>query len=237
MVASKFCRYELRTTDLNAARAFYTNVLGEDLWGADVTMAPLSERALAMGGCPHWLGHVGVDDADAAANRLIAHGAKQLGPVERGTDGSPRIALLDPFGARVAVGPRTPAVRRSPVAWHSMLAEDHVPAFAWYAPHFGWTANEEIALGTLGHQRMFAWDESRQTVGSVANLARLPHVHAQWLFYFRVASVEEAIAKVRTGGGLALAPMETSSGDLVAACDDVQGAAFGLYQVACSPSR
>jgi hypothetical protein len=45
MAASRFCRYELQTTDIDAARVFYPDVLGSQFWGPDVSLAPLSERA------------------------------------------------------------------------------------------------------------------------------------------------------------------------------------------------
>ncbi len=64
----------------------------------------------------------------------------------------------------------------------------------------------------------------------MANTARLPDIHPQWLFYFRVANIEAALATVRARGGAVVGPMPTSSGDLVAACNDPQGAAFGLYE-------
>lgn len=59
-----------------------------------------------------------------------------------------------------------------------------------------------------------------------------PEVHPQWLFFFQVADIEHALAKVSARGGLALARTQTSSGDIVVPCEDPQGAAFALYQVA-----
>ena len=61
-------------------------------------------------------------------------------------------------------------------------------------------------------------------------MASLPGVHTQWLFFFRTADLETSLAKVRAHGGLTLPAARTPRGDLVAACDDPQGAAFGLYQ-------
>jgi len=86
----RFVWYELATTDFEAAKAFYTDVVG---WGAhDASMPgrayslftaggasvsglmPLSEDARKMGLRPSWLGYVAVDDVDAAAERI-----KELG--------------------------------------------------------------------------------------------------------------------------------------------------------------
>jgi uncharacterized protein len=231
MAKNRFCRYELRTTDLNAARAFYTDVLGSDLWGPDVCLAPLPERAAAMGAPAHWLGHLGVDDVEAAAGRIVAPGGQQLGPAHRLDDGSNRAVLRDPFGAILAVSSETTAPRSTLIAWHLHHSRDHERAIAFYAELFGWTAREVLDLGPeMGSHRLFAWEASAPSAGSMTNAARLPHIHPQWLFCFRVDDIESALARARVRGGNVLQPTRTSSGDLVAGCEDPQGAAFALYQ-------
>jgi hypothetical protein len=230
---SRFHRYELQTTDVDVARAFYTDVLGPQLWGSDVSLAPLSERAVARGAPAHWLGHIGIEDVEGTADRLVALGAQQLGPTQRAADGSSRAVLRDPFGAVMALSSDTVAPRRTPVAWHLLHAQDHERAFALYAALFGWTATEVQDLGPdMGRHQPFAWDESGRSVGSVADTARLPHIHPQWLFHFRVLDIEDSIARARACGGNVLGPMQTPSGDLVAPCEDPQGAAFALHQSA-----
>ena len=86
----RFVWYELMTTDVKRAKAFYASVVG---WGARSAPAPgspyslftvgdfpvaglmnLSEDARRTGAPPYWIGYVGVDDVDAAVNRV-----KQLG--------------------------------------------------------------------------------------------------------------------------------------------------------------
>jgi hypothetical protein len=64
----------------------------------------------------------------------------------------------------------------------------------------------------------------------MANTARWPGVHPHWLFHFPVADLEAALAAVRARGGRALAPNLLPSGDRVVACEDPQGAAFGLLE-------
>ena len=86
----RFVWYELMTTDIETAKAFYANVVG---WGArDASMPGLAyslftigespvtglvnvpEEARRKGAAPHWIGYVGVDDVDAAVGRI-----KELG--------------------------------------------------------------------------------------------------------------------------------------------------------------
>ena len=58
-----FTRFELRTTDVPGARAFYA-ALGLEFDGVSFAIARLSERALAAGAPPNWPGHLGVDDVE-----------------------------------------------------------------------------------------------------------------------------------------------------------------------------
>ena len=88
MVSSHGCFvwYELTTTDAEAAKAFYADVVGWGLRdasmpGAAYTLFTADEVAVAglmglpdeartMGAQSRWTGYVGVDDVDAATDRL-----------------------------------------------------------------------------------------------------------------------------------------------------------------------
>jgi uncharacterized protein len=229
-VGTTFCRYQLRTTDPGAARAFYTDLFGPELWADDITVVPLPERAAARGAPAHWLGHLGVDDAEATARRFLDSGAEQLGPLQRAPDGSSIAVLRDPFGAIVALSSEKLAPREARVVWRVLHTRDEAPAFAFYAALFGWAPLDVIDLGGEGRHQRFAWDASGRAAGSVSNSARLPHVHAQWLFCFGVTNIEASLEHVRARGGLTLGVTRTPGGALVAGCDDPQGAAFALYQ-------
>jgi len=261
-----FRRYELRTSDLVGARAFYAEVLGSQFWGPDVALIALPERAAARGAPPHWLGHIVVADAtathepaahpsvasvEAAAQQLVARGAQQLGPLQRATDGAELAVLRDPFGAVLGLcheaasadGVRVAgeAAGDPSVAWHQLHTRDREQALAWYRSQFGWAARERMDLDVgpegaagreLGGIQTFAWDEVGPAVGGISNAARLPHIHPQWLFCFRVQDLAATIAQARAHGGRILDPIPTAHGDLIAAGEDPQGAAFGLYQSA-----
>ena len=231
MTGNRFFRYALRTTAMTGARDFYAGVVGAQFWASDVCVTPLPERAAALGTPAHWLGHVGISDVEGTASRVVALGGQRLGPTQRGADGSLQAVLRDPFGAIVAVSSETIAPGHAPVGWHLHNSQDHERTFALYAALFGWTATDVLDLGPQGgRHQMFAWDESGRSIGSMADLARLPHVHPQWLFFFRVPNIEDALARVRRHGGKELGPTRISTGDIVAPCDDPQGAAFGLFQ-------
>jgi predicted enzyme related to lactoylglutathione lyase len=231
MVEGRFCRYELRTTDVEAARAFYANVLGAAFWDANVSLSPLPERAAARGAPAHWLGHIATHDVEETARRFVALGAERLGPTERAFDGQPFAVLRDPFGAVVAVSLEPTTPRRSVVAWHHLHTADFRGSLETYKKLFGWTGTEVADLGPdIGRHQRFSWDESGHSTGSMSNTVRLPHVHPHWLFFFAMTKVDESLAKVRAFGGEAPEPTKVASGVLVAPCHDPQGAAFGLFQ-------
>jgi predicted enzyme related to lactoylglutathione lyase len=242
MTSSPFCRYDLRTTDPDAARIFYTEVVGLDF--ADdapsseepsvLAVWPLHEQARARGAPPHWLGQIGVADVEATASRLVALGSEPLGPTRRAQDGTAFAVVRDPSGAVVAVRASTRRARRAPVAWHQLHTRDLDRAWAVYSELFGWTHTETLDVADpAGGHKMFAWDDSGKSVGSIANTGRWPGVHPHWLFYFPVADLDASAARVQARGGRVVAsPALFPNGDRLAPCEDGQGAAFGLYQSA-----
>jgi uncharacterized protein len=230
MAPSRFGRYELLTTDVPAARAFYAEVFGADFWGADFTLANLPEQARARGAKPHFRGQLQVTDVQGTLQRLLVGGGQQLGPLLSGPNVA-RVSVRDPFGAIVTLVDEVLPSPRPLVAFHLMAARDHETAFALYAELFGWKPTGTVDLGAeRGEHQLFSWDDSGVTVGSISNVARLPHVHTQWLFYFRVDDVERTAARVRELGGLALPNVRGVNGVAMAACDDPQGGAFGIFQ-------
>ena len=98
---------------------------------------------------------------------------------------------------------------------------------------FGWAQTETIDHPDLvGGHRLFAWKEGEAPVGSMGNTGRWPGVHPHWLFYFPTSDLDRAVARVRALGGTATDPMALQPGSFLAACEDPQGAAFGLVGVA-----
>jgi predicted enzyme related to lactoylglutathione lyase len=226
---TRFCRFELRTTNVAAARAFYATVLGEG--GADIV--PLPEAAAARGAPAHWLGHLGVDDVEGAACAFVERGAARLGPTRPTVDGGEVAIVHDPGGAVVAVATPPSAPARANVVWHQLHTTDLARATASYRELFGWQLTDRLDLGALGVHQQFAWYAGGASVGSMADTAGLPGVHPHWLFHFRVAALEPALVAVRAAGGVVIGPTVLPGGHRIAVCDDPQGAAFALRE--CPP--
>lgn len=216
-----FEAYELRTTDLDAAAEFYREVLGAALRSGTFfvdeqpigALSRLPERAAAAGAPAHWLGHVGADDPAALSERLLAQGFQQL----------PGGVLRDPFGAVLAIRPHRP--RSAGVRWHHLHTRDLGRAWAAYAP-LGWASTNDD-----GRLLEIAFGDGEPSIGMIAETANLPGVHVHWLFFFGVRDFDRALGRVRANGGISLGAMELPDGTRIAPCDDVQGAAFGLYEI------
>ena len=146
-------------------------------------------------------------------------------------DGTAFATLRDPFGAVVSVRARAEAPTDSPVEWCQLHTRDADRAWQVYSALFGWRAMETIEVaGLVGTQKIFACAEAGVAVGSIGSTALTPGVQPHWLFFFPTPDVESAAARVRALGGTAQDRVRLPDGSVFAACEDPQGAAFGLVR-------
>ena len=244
----RFAWYELMTTDVAAARAFYGSVVG---WGArdastsefsytlftagDVATSgvmELPEEARRMGATPRWMGYVGVDAVDAAVDRIKRLRGVVYVPPTNSNIG--RIAVVaDPQTAIFALvegltsGQQQPAGLDDPgrVGWHELLAADWEKAFAFYGALFGWQ-KADAELGPTQSYQLFS--AGGQTTGGMFTKRPVEPV-PYWLYYFNAGDIDAAIMRVKTGGGrLFEGPFEVPDGNWIARCLDPQGAIFAV---------
>jgi predicted enzyme related to lactoylglutathione lyase len=242
--AGAFVSYDLRTTDLDAAQAFYAAVVGWKVHRAGDsrvffageqrvgTLMTLPERARAQGAPAHWLGHIGVGDVEAVVRRVLSLGGQQLGPTQQTADGGRLAALKDAQGAVFAVSTSSRFLRPDAIIWHELHTTDRERAWASYSELFGWKETSTFQMGPpVGPYQLFTWEGAAQDMGAMADTARLPGVHTHWLFYLSVENLDAALEKTRElGGVVANGPMDVPGGGRVAQCEDPQGAAFALHQ-------
>jgi uncharacterized protein len=222
---SRFCSYELRTTDPDAARTFYEAVIGGDL----PPIGPLTERARSLGAPAHWLGHVAVPELEKTVARFLAEGGVELGARARLPDGGELVVLRDPFGSVIAVRPLT-ETSSGLVGWHQLHTVDHEKAFDFYNACFGWRGVDALAQGD-NRWLVFAWDSVHPPAGTIGNSARLSHVHPHWLYYFEVPSLDDALEKAKQRGAeLLRGPIRLRTGSRIAVLHDLQRAELGLLE-------
>ncbi|MBE2250693.1 MAG: VOC family protein [Myxococcus sp.] len=229
-----FFQVTLRTVDVNAARRFYAALLG----GGALDVVELHEQARSRGAPPHWLPFLEVDEVGLAAEAFIARGAQALGPRWVSAAGLEAAVLRDPGGAVLALArppPGAPRAAAPGVAWYGLVTADVERAQERYEALFGWAFEPPRALGALGVFRPFAWERGGPQVGALTDVASHPGAHPHWLVHFRVGSLAEGLEQVMRAGGAAQGPFATPSGDLVAVCEDPQGAAFALQEQAPGP--
>jgi predicted enzyme related to lactoylglutathione lyase len=247
---SQFVWYELMTSDVAAAAAFYQSVIGWDtkdagMPGMDYTLLlaqgkdvgglmTLPEEACSRGVPPCWTGYMSVDDVDAYASKVTAAGGQVVRPPED-IPGVGRFAVVtDPYGAAfnlfkdssgMAPAPNVPETPGQ-IGWHELHAGDGVGAFAFYSSLFGWTKAEAMDMGPLGVYQMFA-------VGGVpvgGMMTKMPDVPQPfWLYYINVPEIDAAAARVIAGGGkILMEAHQVPGGSWVVNCSDPQGAFFAM---------
>ncbi len=243
-----FAWYELITTDMAGARAFYTEVLRWDAHDASTPslaytvfsvgkaavcgLMDLPQEARNMGATPRWMAYVSVEDVDLAADRITRLGGAVYVPPTDSNIG--RISVVaDPQTANLALvkglkpGGQRPDDFPKPgrVGWHELLAADWERAFAFYGELFGWQ-KAGAENGPTEKYRVFS--AGGRTIGGMFN-KRPEDPIPFWLLYFNVGDIDAAAERVKSGGGSVLrGPEELPAGGWTARCRDPQGAAFAL---------
>lgn len=198
---------------MDAARSFYAALLEEG--APDVTELPANARA--RGAVPHWLGYLAAPSLERTIQAFVARGATRLGNGE---------LFRDAGGAVLALAAPQERSRRD-VVWQQLLTADPERAKRDYGELFGMRMGAAIEVPQHGTFEQFAWGEGELS-GSIGSIAQKPHIHPQWLFFFRVPELERALSHVRTQRGAVIGPTTLADGRRVAVCDDPQGAQFAL---------
>ena len=186
-----------------------------------------------------------VDDADAVVAAAEKAGAKVLKPVQDEFHGDRAGRIQDPFGHVWSI--RTPKVRVTDaqnrdlwnglapgntsvthasvdeVGYYTFAVPDVERGRRFYAAVFGWELSpaQEAGGGAYAHV-----ENVRLPLGLTNDTKGVsPHL------YYRVADIEEAIARVRASGGSAEPVWESRSGR-GASCRDDQGVGFSLWEPA-----
>ena len=122
--------------------------------------------------------------------------------------------------------PELPAGTPGTVGWHELYATEWKAAFAFYEKMFGWTKAEAIDMGPMGTYRLFATGDV-PVGGMMTKPETIPMPY--WGYYFNVAGLDAAAARVTAGGGKIMnGPMEVPGGQWIVNCMDPQNATFSL---------
>jgi uncharacterized protein len=238
-----FCWADLGTTDASAAQEFYTALFG---WDADAlpageggtyVMFRKDGRDVAalyeMGESErnqlsaHWSSYVSVEDVEATARRAGDLEASIVAEPFDVMDSGRMAVLRDPTGAHVHLwqpGRHAGAGRVNEsgcIVWNELATPDVDKASAFYRELLGWAAEcDATGYATI-------------RLGEGINGGIRPLRDGEppnWLIYFTVDSVDEAVEHVRGSGGEVLAgPVDATVGR-IAVVRDPQGAMFAIYE-------
>lgn len=150
------CWVDCAAGDLEAACRFYGELFGwtfADVAPGAYLIASLDGRdaaaiAPADGGAVAWRMYVAVDDADAVAARVGAHGGTVLAEPQDAGQGGRGATCADPSAARFGLWQARrrlgAQVVNEPGAWNfsDLRGADRDEALAFYAAVFGWEAAE-----------------------------------------------------------------------------------------------
>jgi predicted enzyme related to lactoylglutathione lyase len=222
-MAGRFFWYEIMTTDLEKSTEFFASLFEADVLRPDdgtstLFIAPKGTESILFALVPiepgpairsHWIGYLAVDDLDRALEVVREHTGElhALADDNPERDASePRFAIItDPTGAVVnihqdvpmASSEELPEVGR--VAWLELLTNDRPRAAAFYRELVGWEigapherGDEGVAHALFHHDRI---------MGLLRDQPRGSPLPPHWVYYIRVADLDEAITRVKALGG------------------------------------
>lgn len=242
--------YELQTTDPDASKRFYDDVIGwtveakpsgemdyrmidtgDGLVGGVMRLTP---EMTGGGARPTWLFYIGVDDVDATTGAITAAGGGvTMGPWD--VPGVGRMAMVtDPQGVpfyvmRGASDGTSTAYDRTGMGkcnWNELTTTDQAGAHDFYATVFGWSYPDRMAMGPMGDYVFVSAGD--QPIG--ATMTRQPDgPPSAWRFYFRAPDIDAAARKVMAGGGaIHHGPVEVPGGEWTILASDPHGVIFGV---------
>jgi predicted enzyme related to lactoylglutathione lyase len=248
----RFVWYELLTSDVPGAIAFYTETVGwkTQAWETgDYTMfvgsqgplgglTRLPEAAKQMGAPPYWQANIEVANVDETIDKVKQLGGKVFHAEDVPTVG--RLAIIaDPQGAVVAVFTPATAMASHDVArpgefsWHELYTTDHEAAFEFYRQIAGWERLGEFDMGPMG--KYLLWGRGGKQLGGMMTKPKdmkTPDgrdIPPSWLYYVTTEDLDAALARAKAKGATVInGPMEVPGGQRIVQLLDPQGAAIAL---------
>lgn len=243
---SSFVWFDLMTTNVPTAKAFYAKLFG---WkgvvietSATGTYEILSNQGTQFGGLVAlgegqgarscWMPYLSHDNLDALGERVTAAGGKvRIPPMDIPFVG--RFATLeDPQGAQLSALSMLPDVPYHPaepelglVCWNELVTPDPEGAAAFYTGVFGWNATPGVPSPNYW---VFNHDKPSAS-GMIPAPAESERPH--WLPYFQVEHLDVSFARGRDlGAAVLMPPTDIPQMGRYAILADPTGAHLALYE-------
>jgi predicted enzyme related to lactoylglutathione lyase len=243
--------YELMTTDMKAAEAFYRNVIGWQTTpfdganepytifnrgGDDTGVGGVMKKPDEVKAPPFWAMYVGVPKLEEAATQIKRLGGKQHTEVIDIPKVGRMQMFMDPQGAAFYIMQPASSEQRAEGApevgeasWRELMTTDVKAAMKFYEDVFHWQPSQTMDMGEMGPYQMF--DRPHGMIGGIMKKPpQMANAPSNWQIYFRVPDVDAAVQRITANGGKILnGPNEVPGGDRVLSATDPQGAVFGLH--------
>jgi uncharacterized protein len=246
--SGSFVWYELTSTDVPAAKAFYGKLVGwtlQDVPMPGMTYAIMRAGESQVGGMmamprearvagmkPFWAPYIEVTDVDAAAAKL----ERLRGRIHRPPQDIPNVGrfavVADPQGALFNLfkplqsGQRSISNAPGQIGWHELHAKDWRAAFEFYGEMFGWGEGDNVDMGAMGAYQLFTIQGIPS--GGMFN-SPVSSAPCHWLIYFSVDGIDAAAKCITDSGGkIEMGPHQVPGGGWIVGGSDPQGAAFAL---------
>jgi predicted enzyme related to lactoylglutathione lyase len=235
------CWVDLGTPDLDAARSFYSSLLGwtysggEPEYGGYAMCLKDGRKAAGMGpqmdpaDPPRWTTYFATDDADATVARVTEAGGTVLAPpMDVGPHG--RMAICadpqgNPFGLWQAGTTTGVEIYNEPgsLVWNEAAVDDLAAARDFYSAVFGFSWDEIPDTG--GYSTFATGDRPLGGLGGVS-----PGMPRGWSTCFAVTETDAAVRTVEAAGGKVLMAAEDTPFGRFAVLTDPWGASFSVMQ-------
>lgn len=235
MSTGRFIWYDLMTTEVVEARAFYTSVFGWDCreHGPEYWMIHVDGQAIggmvhmdASHGAPnHWIAYVTTDDFSGTVAKVREQGGRVY--FEKAIEGLGEFAVIadrqgaviSPFQMTNEPPPKSVAKAMNFISWAELHTSDPDDALAFYQALFGWKSQ------SWGSDYYLVGDE--HSGGIMKGHGGPP----SWLLYVNVASTDStAEAAVAAGGQVLVGPRDIPRIGRFAVFVDPTGAVFAVMQ-------
>ena len=240
------CWADISPTDMDAARTFYSAVLGwqvppgTEAFGG-YTTAAIGDRGVAGlmpndGSIPTaWTLYFASDDADATSEAIVANGGVVMVPAMDVGDFGRMVVAADPCGAVFGVWQADSMVGFEVVgepggfAWCDLRSTVPDSARDFYSAVFGFAYTAmEMAGPTYA---TFALGDDGPPMGGIGDMMGNEGIPSHWLVYFAVSDSDASAEAARNNGGTVLAdPFDTPFGRM-APMTDPFGAPFWTVQL------
>jgi predicted enzyme related to lactoylglutathione lyase len=250
-----FVWHELNTTDIAAADAFYSELIGwkSKPWDPNPSykvwtlgregragLYQIHEVPNVVTPPPHWLNYIGTPEVDATVRQAVELGGKVVTPAADVPRVGRMAVLQDPQGAMFAVSARLERVKwKEPqigdFSWHELMTSNWQTAFDFYSKLFGWEKMQAMDMGPIGTYQIFG--TGGHQLGGMFNPGGMPGGGPQWLPYILVRDVKKTAEMTKEmGATIANEPTEVPGGDMVFAGVDLQGAMFAAHAKKRAPA-